>query len=304
VRNDPLSALHWLNDRAKVIGTKGSWQSKQWLALPAVLFLVAFLVVPAFLLALTSFWETEYFKTTSAWNLQQYRDVLDQPEVTRTLVRSLVTGFMAAAAATLLAIPVAYYIRFNEGRRRAIILAIVVTALFSSYLVRIYAWRSLLGTEGAVNWVLQTTHITSEPSLVFFYNRFAVVLTLVHIYLPFAIITLFSAFEAVEKDVLDAGGTLGAKAIHKVRWIVLPLIAPGLFAAFAFTFILSAGDYVTPQLVGGKSGAMIGQLISVQFLQTGDYSHGAALSMLFMSSVLGVTAIVYGTGRLVGRVLR
>lgn len=275
-----------------------------WLALPAVLFLVAFLVVPAVLLAFTSFWKTAYYHTTSDWNLQQYRDVLDQAAVVRTLWRSIVTGLMAATCSTLLAVPVAFYLRFREGRGRVVVLGIIVTALFSSYLVRIYAWRTLLGREGAINWALQSLHITSDPSLVFFYNRFAVVLTLVHIYLPFAIITLFSAFEALERDVLEASRTLGAKGVHTMRWIVVPLIAPGLFAAFAFTFILSAGDYVTPQLVGGKSGAMIGQLISVQFLQTGDYSHGAALSMVFLVAVLATVAVVYGLGLLVGRLQR
>jgi spermidine/putrescine transport system permease protein len=279
--------------RLRALGRRGSWAS-----VPATVFLVAFLVVPAVLLALTSFWKTAYFQTSTEWNLDQYRDVLGDDTVLRTLWRSIVNGALAAVVATALAVPVAYYLRFSRSRGRIVVLGIIVTALFSSYLVRIYAWRSLLGREGAVNWALQSLHVTSEPSLVFFYNRFAVILTLVHIYLPFAVITVFSAFEALDRDLLEAARTLGAKTRHRIRWLILPLIAPGLFAAFAFTFILSAGDYVTPQLVGGKSGAMIGQLISVQFLQNGDYSHGAALSMLFLASVAAVVAVVYALGRL------
>ena len=275
-----------------------------WAALPAALFLLAFLVVPAALLALTSFWKTAFFQTSTEWNLDQYRDMLGDETVLRTLWRSIANGAIAAVIATALAVPVAYFLRFSQGRTRLIVLGVVVTALFSSYLVRIYAWRSLLGREGAVNWALQTLNVTDEPSLVFFYNRFAVILTLVHIYLPFAIITLFSAYEALDRDALEAARTLGAKLRHRIRWVILPVIAPGLFASFAFTFILSAGDYVTPQLVGGRSGAMIGQLISVQFLQNGDYSHGAALSMLFLLAVAAGIAVAYVLGRVVLRAAR
>ena len=289
--------------RARGISSR-RWAGKEWLAVPAVVFLVAFLFVPALLLALTSFWTTSYYQTTADWNVAQYADLFSQSGVLRTLSRSIVTGLIAASAATVLAIPVAVYLRFRQGRGRVVALGIIVTALFSSYLVRIYAWRTLLGRDGAVNWLLQSLDITSGPTLALFYNRFAVVLTLVHIYLPFAVITLFSAFEAVEREVIDASRTLGSKSNQTARWVILPLTAPGLFAAFAFTFILSAGDYVTPQLVGGKSGAMIGQLISVEFLQTGDYSHGAALSMIFVASVLVTLSAVYGLGRLVGRLQR
>lgn len=279
-------------------------RNASWAALPATLFLIAFLIVPAGLLALTSVWKTAFFQTSTEWNLEQYRDVMGDETVRRTLWRSLVNGGIAAVLATALAVPVAYYLRYSRNRGRIVVLGIIVTALFSSYLVRIYAWRSLLGREGAINWTLQTLQVTNEPSLFFFYNRSAVVLTLVHIYLPFAVITLFSAFEALDRDVLEAARTLGAKARHRIRWVILPVIAPGLFASFAFTFILSAGDYVTPQLVGGRSGAMIGQLISVQFLQNGDYSHGAALSMLFLVAIGAAIAVAYTLGRLVLRMAR
>jgi spermidine/putrescine transport system permease protein len=281
--------------------TRSRAASGSWAAMPATLFLVAFLVVPGVLLALTSVWKTAFFQTSVEWNLDQYRDVLGDETVVRTLWRSIANGAVAAVVATALAVPVAYFLRFSRSRARILVLGIIVTALFSSYLVRIYAWRSLLGREGAINWALQTLHLTSDPSLVFFYNRFAVILTLVHIYLPFAVITVFSAFEALDRDVLEASRTLGAKARHRIRWVILPVIAPGLFASFAFTFILSAGDYVTPQLVGGKSGAMIGQLVAVQFLQNGDYSHGAALSMLFLAAVAVAIAVAFGLGRLLLR---
>lgn len=274
---------------------------RSWAALPLAVFLVAFLLIPVVLLALTSFWKTAFFQTTAEWNVQQYEDVLSDPTVLRTLARSVVNGVIAATLATALAVPVAYFLRFCSGRARIVALGIVVTALFSSYLVRIYAWRSLLGREGAINWALQTLDVTSEPSLVFFYNRFAVILTLIHIYLPFAIITLFSAFEGLDRDTLEAARTLGAKLRHRIRLVIVPVIAPGLFASFAFTFILSAGDYVTPQLVGGSSGAMIGQLISIQFLQNGDYSQGAALSVVFLAAVAATLAVVFVLGRLVLR---
>jgi spermidine/putrescine transport system permease protein len=270
------------------IGRPTGWS----LALPAALFLLVFLVVPAALLGLTSFWRTSYYETTVQWNLRQYQQILAQEGLMRTLLRSVLTGLVVAVITAIIALPVAYYLRFRAGRWRLVVLGVIVTALFSSYLVRIYAWRTLLGRTGAINWALETLHLTDQPVLLFFYNRFAVVLTLIHILLPFAILLLFASLEGLDADLLEASRVLGASGRQMVAWVVLPIASRGLAFAFAFTFILAAGDYVTPQLVGGTSGSMIGTFVMVQFLQNGDYSHGAALSLLFLAALLAVTGAV------------
>lgn len=276
-----------------------------WLfALPAVAFLAAFLVLPIGSLALTAFWRTEYFRITRDWNLEQFSDVLAQAGVITTLVRSLWVGLLVAAITLVLAFPVAWFLRFHAGRWTVPILVLVVTVLFSSYLVRIYAWRTLLGREGALNWALQASGLTDGPLLFLFYNQFAVVLTLLHIFLPFAILLLYSSLSGLADDVVEAAGVLGARGYQALVWVVVPIIHRGLFGAFAFTFILSAGDWVTPRLVGGTTGSLLGSLISVQFLPNGDYSRGAALSIVFMlvlAACVGALAVV---GRVAYRVLR
>lgn len=277
----------------------------RWLPpLPAALFIVAFLVIPVTLLALTSLWRSAFFETQTEWNLQQYGDVLGDPAVIRSLSRSLMTGAITAAVTCAISFPVAYYLRFTEGTKRIVVLAILTTALFSSYLVRIYAWRSLLGREGAVNWALQALGIIDEPSLIFIYNRFAVVLTLTHIFIPFASLMILASLSRLDRDFLEAARTLGAGAIGTFARVTLPLCAPGLFAAFSFTFVLTCGDYVTPQLVGGTSGSMIGQQIANQFVQAGDYSEGAALSIVFLAAMALCLLAVHSGGRLLHRAYR
>jgi spermidine/putrescine transport system permease protein len=274
------------------------------LALPAALFLLAFLIVPIGSLALTAFWRTQYFQITRDWNLDQFRDVLAQAGVIETLIRSLWTGLIVAATTLIVAFPVAWFLRFRAGTWNAPLLGVVVTVLFSSYLVRIYAWRTLMGRNGAINWTLQTVGLTDGPLLFLFYNRFAVVLTLVHIFLPFVILLLLASLEGVDDDVVEAARVLGARGYQALGMVVLPMISRGVFGAITFTFILAAGDYVTPQLVGGTSGALLGSLISIQFLPNGDYSHGAALSVVFMVALAASTGLLITAARLAFRLTR
>src|SRR5919108_2481067 len=268
------------------------------LALPAALFLLAFLIVPIGSLALTAFWRTQYFQITRDLNLDQFRDVLAQAGVIETLIRSLWTGLIVAATTLIVAFPVAWFLRFRAGTWKAPLLGVVVTVLFSSYLVRIYAWRTLMGRNGAINWALQAAGITDRPLLFLFYNRFAVVLTLVHIFLPFVILLLLASLEGVNDDVVEAARVLGARGYQALGMVVLPMISRGIFGAITFTFILAAGDYVTPQLVGGTSGTLLGSLISIQFLPNGDYSHGAALSVVFMVALAASTGLLITAARL------
>jgi spermidine/putrescine transport system permease protein len=261
--------------------------------------MAAFLVAPALHLGLTSVWKTAYFHTVQDWNLDQYPEILKQPGVLQTMIRSVWTGLIVAAVTTAAALPIAYYIRYRSGVRKVLVLAVVITAMFSSYLVRIYAWRTLMGRDGALNWFLTTTGISNHGFTFLFYNRFGVVITLVHIFLPFAVLVLLAALEGVDVDVLEASRALGARADQLLRWVVLPMIGRGLFAAFAFTFILSAGDYVTPQFVGGTSGTMTGTFVMLEMTQLGDYSHGAALSFVLLAALLAVAGGVYLIGRLV-----
>jgi spermidine/putrescine transport system permease protein len=279
---------------------RGPWL----LAIPGAAFMVLFLIVPLVFLGLTSFWRSAFFETTISWNLEQYADVLSTGGVRTTLLRSVSNGAIVAIVCVVLAFPLAWYLRFKTGTLRILVLGLVVTALFSGYLVRIYAWRTLLGSEGALNSALQGLGLIDSPSLVFFYNRFAVILSLVHVFLPFAVLMIFAALEGVDRQVVEAARTLGAGWRQVLGRVVLPIASRGLFSAFAFILILAAGDYVAPSLVGGTSGSMVGQQIALQFVQNGDYSQGAALSFVFMLAVLAAVGIAYAGGRLAYRMYR
>ena len=274
------------------------------LCLPAAAFLAVFLVVPVGNLGLTSLWRTQYFQITHDWNVDQFREIIEKPGVVTTLVRSIWTGLVVAAVTLVVAFPVAWFLRFRAGAWKTPLLGVVVTVLFSSYLVRIYAWRTLMGREGGLNWLLQTIGITDRPLDFLFYNRFAVVITLVHIFLPFVILLLLASLEGLDDEIVEAARVLGARGWQSLALVILPIISRGAFGAFAFTFILAAGDYVTPQLVGGTSGTLLGSLISIQFLPNGDYSHGSAISLVFLAALAGCTIALYGLLRTAYRVAR
>ena len=274
------------------------------LCLPAAAFLVAFLLVPVGNLGITSVWRTQYFHITHDWNLDQFREILTKPGVVTTLVRSIWTGLIVAAVTLVVAFPVAWFLRFRAGAWKAPLLGVIVTVLFSSYLVRIYAWRTLMGREGALNWLLQRIGVTDHPLDFLFYNRFAVVITLVHIFLPFVILLLLASLDGLETEVVEAARVLGARGYQALAHVILPIISRGAFGAFTFTFILAAGDYVTPQLVGGTSGTLLGSLISIQFLPNGDYSHGSAISLVFLGTLAACAVGLYVLMRLAYRMAR
>ena len=274
------------------------------LCLPAAGFLALFLLVPVGNLGITSLWRTQYYHVTHDWNLDQFRQILEKPGVVTTLERSIWTGLIVASVTLVVAFPVAWFLRFKAGAWKTPLLGVIVTVLFSSYLVRIYAWRTLMGREGALNWFLQTIHATDHPLLFLFYNRFAVVVTLVHIFLPFVILLLLASLDGLDDEVVEAARVLGARGWQSLALVVLPIISRGAFGAYAFTFILAAGDYVTPQLVGGTSGTLLGSLISIQFLPNGDYSHGSAISLVFLGTLAACTLGLFAVSRLAYRLAK
>jgi spermidine/putrescine transport system permease protein len=275
-------------------------ERERWLAglqlTPAAVFLGLFLLAPLGVFLVYSFWVTRRYELVADWNLDQYARALRE-DVYRDLFRNTVEIALAAAAiTTVLAYGFAHAIRFHLRRYQELLLFLVVVALFSGYLVRIYAWRTILGDEGVVNKALQRLGVIDEPLSFLLYSRTAAIIVFVNFLVPLAVLPIYASLQNVRDEEVEAARDLGAGAFTAFRRVTLPLAWPGVFAAFAFTFIIAAGDYVTPQLVGGTSGSMIGRAVVDSFGVTFNWPLGSALSFLTLLFTLLILAIVNRAG--------
>lgn len=279
--------------------TRDRWLSALQLA-PASVFLLTFLVVPLGIFFAYSFWVTRSHTLVAEWTLAQYKEGVSE-RVWRDLLRNtFVIALLAAALTVTIAYAFAHAIRFHLRRYQEILLFLVLIALFSGYLVRIYAWRTILGNEGIINQALIRVGIVDEPLSFLLFSRSAAVLVLVNFLVPLAILPIYGALQNVRDEEVEAARDLGASAASAFRRVTLPLAWSGVFVSFTISFIIAAGDYVTPQLVGGTSGSMIGRAIASQFGVTFEWPRGAALAFLTLAIVLATLAVFRaGSARLV-----
>jgi spermidine/putrescine transport system permease protein len=204
-----------------------------------------------------------------------------------------------AASVTLLSLllgyPLAYFLSFYAGPRKNLLYQLVIVPLWVSYLVRGYAWKTILGTDGVLNGFLQYLHITHEPLSALLYSPFAVVLMLTHIYTPFVFLPIYASLEHIPRPLLEASHDLGASPRSTFFRVVLPLSMPGLLTGATFAFVLSLGDFLAPLLVGGPSGTMIANVVQSLFGAAYDWPLGAAVSVFILFATV---ALLFCTERL------
>ncbi len=259
---------------------------------PATLFLLAFLVAPLGIFFVYSFWVTRSHVLVADWTVTQYKEGVTE-KIWRDLLRNTVVIAITTAAITVtLAYAFAHALRFHLRRHQEALLFLVLVALFSGYLVRIYAWRTILGNEGIVNEGLIRLGLIDQPLSFLLFSRPAAILVLVNFLVPLAILPIYAALQNVRSEEVEAARDLGAGPFAAFRRVTLPLAWSGVFVAFAISFIIAAGDYVTPQLVGGTSGSMIGRAIANQFGVTFEWPRGAALAFLTLAFVLAILALL------------
>jgi spermidine/putrescine transport system permease protein len=260
------------------------------LTLPATLGLLVFFAAPFITFAVYSFMTAGLFEVSQPFTTEPYSTVLGS-DVNRTLAsNSFWTALLAATATIAVSLPIAYWLRYSAGRWRIPVLFLITATFFASYLVRIYAWKTILGRRGALNTALEGVGLTNEPLEFLLYNKFAVTIALVHIFLPYTVLVIYAAFGPVSTGLLEAAQDLGAGALRRWTRVVLPLVAAPASAAFVFVFVLSAADYVTPQFLGGTSGVMLGVRIKEAFVTTGDWPVGAALAICMLVAFV----VLYG----------
>ena len=263
------------------------------LSLPATAALVAFIVAPLLLMVSLSF-HGELSRDllgpfdATLKNYQQAAAVEDYWTILRT---SAVMAAIVATVAVALAYPVAYFLAFRAGRRAGLYLILLLVPFWTSYLLRVMAWKLMLGSNGVINEVLTGTGLIDEPLKALLYNRNTVIVTLVYVWIPFATLPILAVLGRIDVRLHDAAADLYASGFQQFLRVTLPLSVPGLIAAFLMVFIPTVGEYVTPLLVGGTNGIMYGNLIQDFFTKSANWPLGSALSVIMLVVTIVLVAI-------------
>jgi spermidine/putrescine transport system permease protein len=226
------------------------------------------------------------------FTLVNFTTLLTDPLYFGVILRSLAIAGLVTVATVVTAYPVAYYLAFHAGERRALLLLLVTLPFWISYLLRVFAWKIVLAFNGVLNSALLASGLVSEPILAFLNTPAAVIVTLAHAYAAFAILPIYVSLETIPRSLIEAAQDLGARPWSVFCRVILPISMPGVLAAALVVFVPTVGDYVTPALVGGPSSTMIGSLIQAQFGKANDWPLGAALSVLVMAVILALVMAV------------
>ncbi|MDG4893838.1 ABC transporter permease [Mesorhizobium sp. WSM4976] len=253
---------------------------------------VVFVLVPLAIFLVYSFFSVNQGQIVYAPTLANYARFFTDPVFLPVFWRTIVLCLSVAVISILLAYPTAYFLTTLRGRWRYALLMLLMVPLLMSYVIKIYAIRSILGLNGFLNKALVGLGILAEPSTLFVFNMNAILLTLTLLLIPFAILPIFLALERIPQVLLRASDDLGASSLQTFLRITLPLSLPGVASAASFVFVLAIGDFLTPQMVGGISGFTFGRILYSQFGTAYNWPFGAALSVAL--AVVVIVAILLG----------
>ena len=253
---------------------------------PPLAWVGVFLLLPYFLMFCYSFWSLSPTQTiVHSWDLSNYKEVLQKSVYWETLLRSMWIASRVTLFSLVLGYPLAYFLSFYSGKRKDLLYQMVIIPLWVSYLVRAYAWKTILGYDGVLNTLLQYVHLTNHPLDFLLYSPFAVVLTLTHIYTPFTILPVYASLEHIPRNLVEASHDLGATPFQTFWKVILPLSMPGVIAGATFAFVLSLGDFLAPLLLGGPSGIMISVSL---FGAAYNWPLGAAIALGMLAIVVSL----------------
>ncbi len=256
---------------------------------PPLAWVAFFLLLPYGLMFCYSFWSVSSLQIiVHSWNLENYKELLQKPVYWQTLLRSMWIAARVMLFSLLLGYPLAYFLSFHAGKRKDLLYQMVIIPLWVSYLVRAYAWKTILGSDGVLNGLLRYTHLTNHPIEFLLYSPFAVVVTLTHIYTPFAFLPIYAALEHIPRNLMEASHDLGATPAQTFWKVIFPLSIPGVLAGATFAFVLSLGDFLSPLLLGGPSGVMISNIVVSLFGAAYNWPLGAAISLCMLLLVVSL----------------
>jgi len=270
-----------------------SVRSRIWILMtPPALLLLAFFVLPMLNMASFSVRQGAFGAARQQWTLAHYADFVQNASFQRLLGRSIIMALETSLYAVLLAYPLAYFLVFRAGRRRVTLLTLVLVPAWTSFLLRILAWKLILGSEGLFSALLQSLGLLAAPRPILLYSRAAVVVALTYSWLPFVALPIFAALERIDRNLLEAAADLGCPPWRAFLRVTLPLSLPGVVAGFFFVFIPTLGEWVTPALVGGVDGIMYGNIIQDQFVRGLNWPMGSLMSLVMLLAMLVFLALL------------
>ena len=249
-------------------------------------------LAPNVLMLVYSLWRTREGVLYRVFTFDNYIDVVTTDVTLAILGRTVAIAVGAALLATAVAYPMAWFVVRRLSKHRLLAVLLVVVPLWISYLVRVYAWKIILGDNGIINSTLIELGLRDEPLSFMLYSKFAVFLTLTYVSIPFAFVASYAALERVPASLLEASADAGASPARAFRTVVWPLSRQGAAIGFALALLLCIGDYLTPAMVGGLEGTMFGSLIVNQFGLTNNWPLGAAMSIVLLLLTGALLALV------------
>jgi spermidine/putrescine transport system permease protein len=260
---------------------------------PSMAVLLFALAAPVLLLIVYSFWTEEGLALDTTPTLAQYAAITTREGYRTLFLRSVAISSLVTLITVALAYPMAYFVAFRVKRGKFLWLLLLTIPFWTSYLLRVFAWKVILGYNGLINSGLISLGLITRPLAFLLYNPTAVVVTLAHAWAAFAILPLYVSLEKMDRSLLEAAADLGDGPVRRFFRVTFPLSLPGVIGAAVLVFVPTTGDYVTPSLVGGSDGVMIANIIQVQFGRVNNWPLGAALAIGSMAAVavLAVSAI-------------
>lgn len=255
---------------------------------PTLLIMAIGILIPFGILIVMSFWTQAGFGFDLTPTVANYEQAAERPIYGALLKRSLWMSSAATIATVLLCYPMAYFVAFHVHRNKMMWIILMTLPFWTSYLLRVFAWKVVLGYEGVINSALMSLGLINAPLEVLLYSQTAVIITLAHAWAAFAILPMYVSLEKIDKSLLEAATDLGDGPIMRFLRITLPLSLPGVIAATLLIFIPTTGDYITPALLGGPDGMMIGNLIQKQFGAINNWPMGATLAIVLMLSIAAI----------------
>ena len=253
---------------------------------PSLLLLIFVFAFPIFFLVAYSFWTQDYVTVDTTLTLEKYKTVVNNASYHELIKRSLIISSLTTLVTILLAYPMAYFVAFVVKDHKLLWLIALTITFWTSYLLRVFAWKLILGYNGVINGSLSNLGLIDNPLSFLLYNPFAVFVTLAHAWSAFAILPIYVSLEKIDRSLLEAASDLGDSVFRRFWRITFPLSYPGVLAASLIIFIPTTGDFITPKLVGGSEGIMVANLIQVMFGKANNWPLGSSLAIITMTIVV------------------
>ncbi len=256
------------------------------LVVPAVLWLFVFSIGPLVFLACVSFWTATAFGLSTDLTTTAYETIAGESVYARVLWQTLRIAIVTTVLALLVSYPLAMFLARLKGRAKTAAVVLLFLPFWTSYVVRTFVWLPMLGRNGLINQTLLALGIVDKPLDGLLYNEGAVYVGLVYVYTLYMTLPIYLSLDRLDPALVEAAGDLGATPMQVLRRVIVPLSLPGVWSGCTMVFLLACGAYVTPQMLGGPSGQMFGNVIASQFLNTTNWPLGAALSIVLVAVVM------------------